>query len=128
VQKQAPTAKYNPTQGGGGGSPTGSDQDSRLDANARRAIGDLVRECWTIDNGALNVDKLQVLLEVTTDAQGTARMAAVAPEDRGNMGDPVFRAFAERAIRAILSPKCASFPLPKTMLGQPQTLKFRFRP
>jgi len=40
----------------------------------------------------------------------------------------VFRAFAERAVRAVLDPTCANLPLPRTMLGQRRTLDFRFRP
>jgi len=44
------------------------------------------------------------------------------------MSNPVFRAFAERAVRAVLSPQCANLPLPRAMLGQQRSLKFRFSP
>ena len=45
------------------------------------------------------------------------------------MGDPRFRAFAERAIRAVLSPRCASLPVPHNLIaGDRGVLKFRFRP
>ncbi len=33
------------------------------------------------------------------------------------MADPRFRAFAERAVRAVLDPRCANLPLPKDKLG-----------
>jgi hypothetical protein len=99
-----------------------------LSADARRAIGDQVRECWTRDAGALNADQLQVHLQVTTDSAGVARVAVVAADDAGRMSDPVFRAFAERAIRAVRDPRCANLPLPQTMLGQNRTFDFRFRP
>jgi len=65
---------------------------------------------------------------VTTDETGTARLAKVASEDAGRMSNPVFRAFAERAVRAVLSPQCASLPLPRAMLGQTRQLRFRFSP
>ena len=79
----------------------------------RGAIGDHVRECWTKDAGALDIDKERVLLTVTTDATGVAREAKVAGGDVGRMSDPRFRAFAERAVRAIMDPRCANLPLPQ---------------
>jgi hypothetical protein len=93
-----------------------------------RSIGDAVRRCWTYDPGARDVDRLQVVLTVRTDETGTARIAEIAPEDQGKLGNPVFRAFAERARRAVLSPQCANLPLPRAMLGQQRVLTFRFRP
>jgi hypothetical protein len=44
------------------------------------------------------------------------------------MSDPRFRAFAERAIRAIMDVRCASLPLPPNALGKVNVLTFRFRP
>jgi len=130
AQKQPPTAKYNPAQGGapnGGGTPNGSDTNA-LSADARRAIGDQVRECWTRDAGALDADKLQVRLQVITDSSGIVRSAKVADEDRGRMSNPVFRAFSERAIRAVMDARCAKLPLPAAMLGATRTFDFRFSP
>ena len=63
-----------------------------------------------------------------TDATGTARVASVADEDRGKLSDPVFQAFAERAVRAVEDVRCATLPLPKQMLGRINNLTFRFRP
>jgi hypothetical protein len=129
-QKQPPQARANPTRGGaanGGGNPLGDDT-SKLSADQARAVGAEVRRCWTYDAGAKGVDQMQVLLTVRTDEGGVARVANVAPADTGKMGDPVFRAFAERAVRAVLSAQCANLPLPRSMLGQSQTLTFRFRP
>jgi outer membrane biosynthesis protein TonB len=129
-QTQPPRALPNPVQGGapnGGGNPMGNDT-AALSADQRGAIGDHVRACWTYDAGALGVDKMQVLLTVTTDASGTARLAVVAEPDAGKLSDPVFRAFAERARRAVLDPHCANLPLPKNMLGKTNVLTFRFSP
>ena len=129
-QTEAPRARANPRQGGApnaGGSPHGSDT-AKLSADERAAIGTEVRRCWTYDPGAKGVDQMRVMLNVVTDGNGTAREATVAPEDQGRLADPVFRAFAERAVRAVLSPECANLPLPRFMLGQNRELKFRFSP
>ena len=131
VAKGAPLkTRPNPQAGGqpnGGGSPLGNDT-AALSADERGAIGDHVRECWTKDAGALDIDKQRVLLTVTTDASGVARKAEVAGEDVGRMGDPRFRAFAERAKRAILDAHCANLPLPHGVLGKINILTFRFSP
>jgi neural Wiskott-Aldrich syndrome protein len=69
------------------------------------------------------------LLTVTTDAAGVARNAVVAADDQGRVASsPVLRAFAERAVRAVLNVRCANLPLPQAMLGKPNVLTFRFSP
>jgi hypothetical protein len=129
-QKEAPKARANPKAGGapnGGGNPLGNDT-AALSSAERGAIGDHVRECWTKDAGALDIDKMQVTLTVTTDPSGIVRKADVSGTDVGRMGDPRFRAFAERAVRAVMDPHCANLPLPNTLLGKINTLTFRFSP
>jgi hypothetical protein len=130
-QTQPPKARYNPQAGGApnsGGNPLSNDT-SALSMAQRGAIGDHVRECWNTDPGALDLDKMQVLLTVTTDAAGVVRLAVVAPEDQARVaGDMRLRVFSERAIRAVLDPHCANLPLPQTMLGKTNVLTFRFRP
>jgi hypothetical protein len=128
--KQAPTAKANPLKGGAptAGGLKSSNITDQLNAEQRGAVGDKVRECWTKDDGALDVDKMQVLLTVTTDAEGVAHEAVVADADKGRLSDPRFRAFAERAVRAVLSARCSALPLPKDKLGKINELTFRFRP
>jgi len=66
----------------------------------------------------LDLDKMQVMLTVTTDARRCAE-AVVAPQDAGRVaGDMRLRVFSERAIRAVLDPHCANLPLPQSMLGK----------
>jgi hypothetical protein len=130
AQSAPPKARYNPQAGGaprGGGVP-GGDITGALTDGQRAAIGDHVRECWTKDAGALDIDKQRVLLTVMTDNAGVARHAEVAGPDIGRMSDPRFRAFAERAIRAVMDVRCASLPLPNNQLGKVNTLTFRFSP
>jgi hypothetical protein len=129
-QTQPPTARANQQHGGApnaGGDPRG-DVTATLTGAQMGAIGDKVRECWTKDAGALDIEKLSVQLIVTYDASGTARVADVGDADRGRMGDPRFRAFAERAVRAVLNERCATLPLPPPDSGKIGKLTFRFRP
>ena len=129
-QTQPPKARPNPAAGGapqGGGNPLGNDT-AALSAAQRGAIGEHVRECWTKDAGALDLDKLRVLLTVETDPTGIARKAEVSGDDLARMSDPRFRAFAERAIRAVMDVRCANLPLPGNMLGKTNVLTFRFSP
>jgi len=130
MQKEPPHARPNPKAGGqpdSGGNPASNDTNA-LSAAARGEIGAHVRECWTKDAGAEGVDKLSVVLNVVTDATGTTRVANVADEDKGKLSDPVFQAFAERAVRAVMDVRCATLPLPHQMLGHTNNLTFRFRP
>jgi hypothetical protein len=54
----------------------------------------------------------------------------LSPADQARANaDEGFRAFAERAERAVLDPTCAKLPVPPDLLGKPaQELTFRFRP
>jgi len=130
AQTQPPKVRPNPRADGqpnGGGNPLGNDT-AALSADQRGAIGDHVRECWTKDAGALDIEQERVLLTVTTDANGVAHAAVVAGSDLSRLSDPRFRAFAERARRAILDPRCANLPLPNNVLGRVNVLTFRFSP
>ena len=69
-------------------------------------------------------------MTVTVDQTGEPRLAERTPayQARANVS-PQFRALAERAVRAVLSPQCAHLPVPANLLNQPSnTLKFGFRP
>jgi hypothetical protein len=130
AQTRPPTARANPTAGGaphGGGSPKG-DITATLSAEQRGAIGDRVRECWTKDPGALDLDKMSAFMTVTIDGTGTVRQAEPAESEQGRLSDPRFRAFTERARRALLDARCATLPMPRDKLNGVQKLTFRFRP
>lgn len=103
--------------------------EAALSAGQRGAISDHARECWSTDQGMLDLDKMEVLLTVTTDSGGVARQAVVAPEDQGRVaGNMRLRVFAERAVRAVLDPHCANLPLPQSLLGKTNVVTFRFSP
>jgi len=100
-----------------------------LSAAQRGAIAEYVRHCWSTDPGMLDLDKMDVLLTLTTDGGGVVRRAVVAQEDvRRVSGNMRLRVFAERAVRAVMDPNCANLLLPQSMLGQPRTFTIRFRP
>jgi hypothetical protein len=77
----------------------------------------------------LDLDKMEVLLTVTTDGGGVVRRAVVSPEDAGRVASSMrLRVFSERAVRAVMDPNCANLPLPPNLMGQVRTFTFRFRP
>jgi neural Wiskott-Aldrich syndrome protein len=131
-QEQPPKAVYNPDAGGapnGGGSPN-STSNSGLSGPDRAAIGSHVRPCWNVDAEAQGLSGFSVLLQVTTDATGTVREAEVSPQNTGDMSNPLYNAFAQRAIAAVENYQCANLGpyLPSSMLGQNQTFIFQFTP
>jgi hypothetical protein len=132
LQQKPPTARYNPAQGGaphGGGNPNNRDATASLTQAERGAIGDKVRQCWFIDGGAPNVQSLSVLLTAYTRPGGTVYHAVVAgPDVARYQSDPVFAAFADRAVNALLDSRCATLPLPPSLEGKPQSFTFRFSP
>ncbi|MDN6040938.1 MAG: energy transducer TonB, partial [Acetobacter sp.] len=130
-QTHAPKAKANPVQGGapnGGGSPDG-DITRSMSSGEQKAIGGAVRRCYTEDTAAKNYATFVAHLIVTVDATGEARIVQFAPQTQAQMNaDPSYRALAERARAAVLSPTCSKLPIPKNLLGQTRQLKFVFRP
>jgi len=131
-QIKPPTHRYNPERGGklnGGGAKSGN-LTGELSDGQRRQIGDEVRRCYSEDTEARDYATYVATITVTIDATGEARDVKLSDTDTGRAGaDPAFRAFAERAERAVMDPTCAKLPVPPDMLGKPsQELTFRFRP
>ena len=85
-----------------------------------------IRPCRWIDSEAAATAGFSVLLQVVTDATGTVRMAEVAPQNIGDMSNPLYFAFTQRAIATVLNFQCATLPLPSKMLGRNQTFSFLF--
>jgi hypothetical protein len=131
-QDKPPTHTYNPDRGGklnAGGQAHGNLTGS-LTEGQRKTIGDEVRRCYAEDTAAKDYATYVTTMTVTVDATGTVRAVELSPADRGRASsDFAFRAFAERAERAVLDPQCANLPLPANLLGQPAAkFTFRFRP
>jgi outer membrane biosynthesis protein TonB len=131
-QVKAPTHVYNPERGGklhGGGSKSGN-LTGELSDGQRKQIGDEVRRCYSEDTAARDYATYSAIMTVTIDDTGEAREVKLSPADQARANaDEGFRAFAERAERAVLDPTCAKLPVPPDLLGKPaQELTFRFRP
>jgi hypothetical protein len=131
-QLHPPTHRYNPERGGvhgGGALSKHGDLTGALSAEQRKQIGQSVRPCYSEDTAAKNYASYSAIILVTIDAEGEARETALSSEDQGRANaDPAFRAFAERAQRAVLDPQCAKLPVPPELLGKTAQLRFRFRP
>lgn len=130
-QTHPPKARANPQQGGapnGGGSPDG-DITNAMSAAEQKQIGGSVRRCYSEDTAARDYASFSAHLIVTVDATGEARIAKFAPDTQARANsDPAYRALAERARAAVLSPTCSKLPIPKQLLGQTRELRFVFRP
>lgn len=134
-QKVSPRPQADVQPGGAssdGGSPQRSDTDTNaLTADERAAMSpsDYVRRCWVYDGGTSGGEQFHVQLQVDIDENGIARRAGAAGPDIALInGDPVFHAFAERAVRAVLDPQCANLPVPRDKLGHRRSLVFTFTP
>ncbi|WP_010301187.1 protein TonB [Candidatus Odyssella thessalonicensis] len=91
------------------------------------AIRRLMQRCWIVPNGVRGVRNLQVKLKLNIAKDGTVERAQIV--DRGRMAaDPVFRAAAESAERAIMDPSCNPLPLNPAKHQQWKTMTMTFDP
>lgn len=70
-----------------------------LSMSERAYIKAQIARNWNLDAGAKDIDRIQVLLRVELDPDGTVR--SVTPAEPGQMSNSVYRAVAESAIRAV---------------------------
>lgn len=89
---------------------------SQVDA-VRRAI----RPCWSVDAGARGVDNYLVVVEANMNPDGTVRNARV-------VSSTVDRASTDRALRALLNPRCQPFPLPPDQYDDWKVMTVNFNP
>jgi hypothetical protein len=90
------------------------------------AIRRLMQRCWIVPNGVRGVRNLQVKLKLSIAKDGTVQKAQIV--DRGRLSDPVFRAAAESAERAIMDPNCNPLPLNPEKHQQWKTMTMTFDP
>lgn len=91
------------------------------------AIRRLMQKCWIVPNGVRGVRNLQVKLKLNIAKDGTVQTAQIV--DRGRMNsDPIFRAAAESAERAIQDPSCNPLPLNPAKHQQWKTMTMTFDP
>lgn len=115
-------------QGGTGGQATHTDSDRLTDAQ-RIVIGRYVSRCMKEHYPMESDPMVKIRLIATTDATGTVQKAEIVPPtNRAFAQLPSIETFEKSAVAAVLSPKCATLPLPASMLGQSQTFAFEFTP
>lgn len=130
--QQVPTSTYNPDADeavNGGGSPN-SNSSAPLTGQDRAAIASKLEPCWDYDGEAENVGSFQVLIQVTTDASGEVHNPIVSPQNTGDMSNPLYYAFVQRALNAINNYECSNLGsvLPPDLLGQTHTWTFLYQP
>lgn len=75
------------------------------------ALRQQLSQCWSIQAGARYAENLVVELRLTINRDRTVQNAVIQDRWRYNQ-DPAFRAAADSAVRAVLSPMCTPLRLP----------------
>ena len=85
-----------------------------------------IRPCWNTQGGARD-QAMVITLVVEMSQNGTPVKAELREPGRYN-SDPVYRAAADAAHRAIMNPRCQPWPLSPEKFGSWKTITFNFDP
>jgi hypothetical protein len=96
-------------------------------ASEKDAVRRQIEQCWNLPSGAKDASAMIVSIRVEMNIDGTPRSAIIANPDRMD-SDPLFRATAESAKRAVLNPRCHPLKLPPDKYEQWRTITFDFNP
>lgn len=91
-------------------SPIG-DFSKQLLVSEADALSQQLTQCWSIQAGARYAENLVVEVRLTVNRDRTVQNAVIQDRWRYNQ-DPAFRAAADSAVRAVLSPMCTPLRLP----------------
>ncbi|MGB8841602.1 MAG: energy transducer TonB, partial [Aliidongia sp.] len=100
---------------------------SQISTSEKDLLAAAVSACWDIDAGAKGASSMRAVIQVELDPDGTVRSTSIL-DSEGRGGDPVWRAFAERARRAPLIPACNKLPIPAGKYDQLKVFTFTFTP
>jgi outer membrane biosynthesis protein TonB len=110
------------------GARGGRDDGAAAAANAAELAAMISRQvtpCWRIPIGAQDAGRMRAELNIVIGPDGNVR--SVVPLDEGRLnGDPVFRAFAESAVRAVRA--CSPLKLPAESYDVWRNVIFNFDP
>jgi len=120
-QTNAPQVK---TAGPAAGAP--GIQSDKLTISETDALRRQIEQCWNVPTGSRNAGDLIVEIHVIVNPDRTVQSADIVNSDK--MLDPVFRAAAESAQRAILNPKCSPLNLPPDRSADWHEMTLRFDP
>ncbi|HTR87801.1 MAG TPA: hypothetical protein VMI56_25190 [Reyranella sp.] len=103
------------------------DLASVVTASEIEGVRQKIRPCWNFIGGAKDSDQLVVSLVVEMNQNGTPVSAEIKDRGRYN-SDPLFRAAADSAYRAVLNPRCQPWPLSPDKYNSWRTITFNFDP
>jgi len=86
-----------------------------------------IHGCWSILPGAAKAETLAVLLQVSVNADRTVQSVNIVDKSRYQR-DPLFRAAADNAIRAIKHADCTPLNLPSNKYEEWKEIEFNFDP
>ncbi|MFO1048501.1 MAG: hypothetical protein U1E52_11460 [Geminicoccaceae bacterium] len=117
--------KGSATEAGGTGQP-GTAKVAQINPTMLAAsISRQITPCWNIPVAAQGIGGLRAELNIVLGSDGSVQ--SVAPTDAARMGrDPVFRAFAESAVRAVRA--CSPLKLPPESYQLWRNIIFNFDP
>jgi hypothetical protein len=106
---------------------TAPDLASVVTASEIDGVRQKIRPCWNFIGGAKDSDQLVVQLVVEMNQNGTPVSAEIKDRGRYN-SDPLFRAAADSAYRAVLNPHCQPWPLSPDKYNSWRSITFNFDP
>ncbi len=98
----------------------------KLSLSEMDAVRAQVAACWNLPAGGRNAEDLRVEVRVEMNPDGTVRDVKVL--STGRMGDPLYRAAAESAVRALMNPRCTPLKLPPDKYSTWQRFTILFDP
>ncbi len=76
------------------------------------AVRNQITPCWAVPAGAKDARDMRIGIRISLNPDGTLRGVPSVEDQARIRSDPVFRAFAESALRAIQNPRCSPLHLP----------------
>ena len=98
---------------------------SVVTASEIEGVRSKIRPCWNAFGGAREAPIVTLIVDMNQD--GTPVKAEIKETGRYN-NDPVFRAAADSAYRAIMNPRCQPWPLSSEKYTSWRTITFNFDP
>ena len=98
----------------------------RLISTLVRQIRDRVVPCWNPPIGIKDAHKIQVGISIRLNPDGTLIGSPRIVNRQRLAADPVFRAYAESAVRALQNPRCQPLRLPLDSYKVWQAISFNF--
>jgi hypothetical protein len=123
---QTPEQQPKPVQQVTRQAPAAPNLAAVVTASEVEGVRQKIRPCWNTQGGARDQGMIITLI-VDMNQNGTPIKAELRDSGRYN-SDPVFRAAADAARRAVLNPRCQPWPLSPEKFNSWRTITFNFDP